>query len=202
MRRSREEVERTHARIVERAAVLFRERGIDGIGLADLMQEAGLTHGGFYRHFPSKDELVAAACAHALAESARRMRRRAERDAGDPLAAVVNGFLSENHVADPGRGCAIAALGSDIFRCGDETREAFTEGVAELIAVIAALQPRGKLEARRERAMTTLASMLGAVIIARGVTDPALRQSLLEAMRRRLLGSRAQQLGKGKPHAG
>ena len=68
MRHSREEAARTHARIVERAATLFRERGIDGIGLADVMQEAGLTHGGFYKHFASKDALVATACAHALSE--------------------------------------------------------------------------------------------------------------------------------------
>ncbi len=128
MRRSREEAARTHARIVERAAVLFRERGIDGIGLADLMKEAGLTHGGFYRHFPSKDGLAAEACALALAESARRMRRRAEKSPENPPAAVIEGFLSREHVADPGRGCAVAALGSDMFRCGDETREAFTAG--------------------------------------------------------------------------
>src|SRR5215471_10812441 len=187
MRRSREEVMRTHARIVERAAVLFRERGIDGIGLADLMQEAGLTHGGFYRHFPSKDELVAAACAQALTESARRMRRRAQKDPSDPLGAVVKGFLSRDHVADPGRGCAIAALGSDIFRCGAETREAFTQGVAELIAAMAELQQEGSARERRERAITTLASMLGAVIIARGVSDPELRDTMLEVMRRQLL---------------
>jgi TetR/AcrR family transcriptional regulator, transcriptional repressor for nem operon len=201
MRRSREEVMRTHARIVERAAVLFRERGIDGIGLADLMQQAGLTHGGFYRHFPSKEELVAAACAHALAESARRMRRRAAKDPDDPLAAVIDGFLSADHVADPGHGCAIAALGSDIFRCSAETREAFTEGVAELVAVMTELQKKGNLSARRERALTTLASMLGAVIIARGVSDPELRQSLLEAMRRRLLRRVRRARARVKSHA-
>ena len=187
MRRTREETERTHARIVERAAVLFRERGIDGIGLADVMQEAGLTHGGFYKHFASKDALVATACAHALSESARRMRRRAAKDPRHALAAVVSGFLSEKHVADAGRGCAVAALGSDMFRCGDETRDAFTRGVSELIAVMAELQPAGGPRARRAAAMTTFAGMLGAVVIARGVTDPALSRDLLKTMRRRLL---------------
>ena len=201
MRRSREEVMRTHARIVERAAVLFRERGIDGIGLAGLMQEAGLTHGGFYRHFPSKDELVAAACAQALVESARRMRRRAQKDPADPLGAVVKGFLSRDHVADPGHGCAIAALGSDIFRCGAETREAFTEGVAQLIAAMAELQQEGSFRERRERAMTTLASMLGAVIIARGVSDPELRDNMLEVMRCQLLGRAAGARARRRPHA-
>ena len=93
MRHSREEAARSHARIVERAATLFRERGIDGIGLADLMHEAGLTHGGFYKHFDSKDGLAAEACAHGLSESARRMRRRAEKNPADPLASVIEGIL-------------------------------------------------------------------------------------------------------------
>ena len=141
MRQSREEAARTHARIVEKAAVLFRERGIDGIGLADLMHEAGLTHGGFYKHFESKDGLAAEACAHGLAESARRMRRRAEKNPADPLAAVIEGFLSAEHVEDAGRGCTVAALGSDMFRCAEPTREAFTKGVAELIAIMAEVQP-------------------------------------------------------------
>jgi len=199
MRHSREEAQRTRDRIVERAAVLFRERGIDGIGLADLMREAGLTHGGFYRHFPSKDSLVAEACAHALSESARRMRRRAERHPEDSLAALIEGFLSESHVADAGHGCAVAALGSDIFRCGRETREAFTEGVAELVRVIAEAMPDGVATERRERAMATFAAMLGAVVIARGVSDPALRRDMLEATRRQLASrTRKTRRGKGK----
>src|SRR5260370_41853067 len=113
MRQSREEAARTHARIVEKAAVLFRERGIDGIGLADLMHEAGLTHGGFYKHFESKDRLAAEACAHGLAESARRMRRRTGRDSADPLAAVVGGLPSAGRAAGgaPRRPPAGAGLG-------------------------------------------------------------------------------------------
>jgi TetR/AcrR family transcriptional regulator, transcriptional repressor for nem operon len=187
MRHSREEAARTHARIVERAAALFRERGLDGIGLADLMHEAGLTHGGFYKHFESKEGLAAEACAHGLAQSARRMRRRAEKNPDDPLASVIEGFLSAEHVEDAGRGCTVAALGSDMFRCAEVTRTAFTAGVAELIAIMAELQPEGSPEARREAAMTTFAAMLGAVVLARGVNDPKLRRALIESMRRRLL---------------
>jgi TetR/AcrR family transcriptional repressor of nem operon len=186
MRRSRAETERTHSRIVERAAVLFREHGVEGIGLAGLMQEAGLTHGGFYRHFTSKDGLVAEACTHALEESVRRMRRRAERHPDAPLQAVIEGFLSADHVGDAGRGCAVAALGSDIFRCGPATREAFTRGVAELITLMAELQPQDDARARRDAAIASFAGMLGAVIMARGVSDPGLRRELLESMRRHL----------------
>jgi TetR/AcrR family transcriptional repressor of nem operon len=198
MRHSREEAARTHARIVERAATLFRERGIDGIGLADLMHEAGLTHGGFYKHFDSKDGLAAEACAHGLSESARRMRRRAEKNPADPLASVIEGFLSAEHVEDAGRGCTVAALGSDMFRCAEPTRAAFTQGVAELIAIMTELQPEGSLEVRREAAMTSFAAMLGAVVLARGVNDPKLRRALLDSMRRHLLPASP----KGKRHDG
>jgi TetR/AcrR family transcriptional repressor of nem operon len=202
MRQSREEAARTHARIVEKAAVLFRERGIDGIGLADLMHEAGLTHGGFYKHFESKDGLAAEACAHGLAESARRMRRRAEKNPADPLAAVIEGFLSAEHVEDAGRGCTVAALGSDMFRCAEPTREAFTKGVAELIAIMAEVQPEESLAARREAAMTNFAAMLGAVVLARGVSDPKLRHELIDSMRRRLLPASPAKTRKGKRHGG
>lgn len=203
MRHSREEAARTHARIVERAATLFRERGIDGIGLADLMHEAGLTHGGFYKHFVSKDGLAAEACAHGLSQSARRMRRRAEKNPADPLAAVIEGFLSAEHVDDAGRGCTVAALGSDMFRCAEPTRTAFTEGVAELIQIMTELQPTegpgGSLAARREAAMTTFAAMLGAVVLARGVNDPKLRKALIGSMRRRLLPAAEKPLRRPTP---
>jgi TetR/AcrR family transcriptional repressor of nem operon len=197
MRRSRQEAARTHARIVERAAMLFRERGLDGIGLADLMHEAGLTHGGFYKHFGSKDELTAEACAHGLAESLRRLRHRVEQNPADPLAAVIEEFLSLEHVEDAGRGCTVAALGSDMFRCATKTREAFTKGVSALIDALAELQPAGSAKARHEAAMTTFAAMLGTVVLARGVTDPALRAELIESMRRRLLPT-----AKGRRNAG
>jgi TetR/AcrR family transcriptional repressor of nem operon len=202
MRQSREEAARTHARIVEKAAVLFRERGIDGIGLADLMHEAGLTHGGFYKHFDSKDELTAEACAHGLAESARRMRRRAEKNPADPLAGVIEGFLSAQHVEDAGRGCTVAALGSDMFRCAEPTRGAFTRGVAELIAIMAEVQPEKTVAARQEAAMTNFAAMLGAVVLARGVSDPKLRHELIDSMRRRLLPASPTKTRKAKRRGG
>ena len=198
MRKSREEAAETRKRIVKAAACEFREKGIVATGLADLMKAAGMTHGGFYKHFDSKDGLAAEACAHGLSESARRMRRRAEKNPADPLASVIEGFLSAEHVEDAGRGCTVTALGSDMFRCGDETRDAFTRGVSELIAVMAELQPAGGPRARRAAAMTTFAAMLGAVVLARGVNDPKLRRALLDSMRRHLLPAPP----KGKRHDG
>ena len=166
------------------------------------MHEAGLTHGGFYKHFDSKDGLAAEACAHGLAESARRMRRRAEKNPADPLAGVIEGFLSAEHVEDAARGCTVAALGSDMFRCAEPTREAFTKGVAELIAIMAEVQPEETPAARREAAMTNFAAMLGAVVLARGVSDPKLRRDLIDSMRRRLLPASPAKTRKGKRHGG
>jgi TetR/AcrR family transcriptional repressor of nem operon len=187
MRRSREETARTRARIVEKAAVLFREKGIEGVGLADLMQDAGLTHGGFYRHFASRDELVSEACSLAFMESVQRMTGRAAADPDHGLEKIVNAFLCESHVANPGRGCGVAALGGDVFRRDERTRDAFTKGVTALIALLASLQPGRTAVKRREQAMVAYASMLGALIMARGVDDPALRRSILETVRRAIL---------------
>jgi TetR/AcrR family transcriptional repressor of nem operon len=188
MRRSKEETTRTRARIVERAAALFREKGIEGIGLADLMGDVGMTHGGFYRHFGSREELVAEACRRAFADSVRRMTGRAAADPERALEAIVKPFLSEAHVADPGRGCAIAALSGEIHRRDERAREAFTAGVEAIIDCLAAYQPGRTQAKRRERATATFAAMLGAVIIARGVDEPALRRSVLQATRQAVLG--------------
>jgi TetR/AcrR family transcriptional repressor of nem operon len=115
---------------------------------------------------------------------------------------VIAGFLSAEHVEDAGRGCTVAALGSDMFRCAEPTREAFTKGVAELIAIMAEVQPEESLAARREAAMTNFAAMLGAVVLARGVSDPKLRHDLLDSMRRRLLPASPAKTRKGKRHGG
>jgi TetR/AcrR family transcriptional repressor of nem operon len=188
MRRSKEETARTRACIVERAAVLFREKGLEGIGLADLMREVGLTHGGFYRHFASRDELVVEACRRAFADSVRRMASRAAAEPARGLEAIVNAFLCEAHAADRGRGCAIAALGGEIHRHDERARDAFTAGVGAIIDHLAQYQPgRTKVE-RRERATASFAAMLGALVIARGVNEPALRRSVLRSTRQALLG--------------
>jgi TetR/AcrR family transcriptional repressor of nem operon len=120
-------------------------------------------------------------------ESAGRMSGRAAADPGHGLETIVNAFLSESHAANPGRGCAVAALGSDVFRRDERTREAFTKGITALIDVLASFQPGRTGVKRREQAVVTYASMLGALIMARGVDDPTLRRSILEAARRAIL---------------
>src|SRR5216110_2787030 len=113
MKVSREQAAQNRERIVEAAAQLFRERGFEGIGVADLMKEAGLTHGGFYGHFSSKQDLVAEASARALMRSLALFSDAAERETADPLSAIASAYLSRRHRDKPGEGCLLAALGSD-----------------------------------------------------------------------------------------
>src|SRR5437868_4212921 len=114
MKVSRQQAAINHDRIVETAAQLFRERGYEGIGVADLMKEAGLTHGGFYGHFASKEELIAEASVRALTESLARLSNIAERAHDDPLSAMAEAYLTSGHRDDPGDGCLLAALGTEV----------------------------------------------------------------------------------------
>src|SRR5262245_10098091 len=113
MKVTREQAVENRERIVAAAARLFREHGFDGIGVADIMKSAGLTHGGFYGHFGSKDDLAAEACARALDRSVTKWDAIAAAD-GDPLATIVGSYLSEAHRDRPGSGCMVAAVGSDV----------------------------------------------------------------------------------------
>src|SRR6476469_9112942 len=117
MRYSKEHKQETHDRIVRKASVRLREKGAHGIGVADLMKEAGLTHGGFYAHFDSRDALVIEAFAYAMDRSIARWRKLAEETSTDKrFAAIVESYLTPLHRDDPGRGCAITSLGAEIAR--------------------------------------------------------------------------------------
>src|ERR1700730_18489404 len=118
MKVSREQAAANRERIVEVAGKLFRENGFDGIGVADLMKEAGLTHGGFYRHFKSKDDLAGEACSRAMARASDRWSSLARMPPGDARAEIVKQYLTESHCDGPGKGCLFAALGSDAGREG------------------------------------------------------------------------------------
>src|SRR3954469_22029107 len=122
MKVSREQAVENRERIVETAARLFRERGFEGIGVADLMKSAGLTHGGFYGHFASKEDLIAQASAHALGRAQEHWDKFAERVQDEPLAKLQTWYLSEAHRDHPGAGCLLAALGADAARQGGAVR--------------------------------------------------------------------------------
>jgi TetR/AcrR family transcriptional regulator, transcriptional repressor for nem operon len=182
MRVSREQAAENRERIVRVAAKLFRERGFDGIGVADLMKAAGLTHGGFYGNFASKDDLVAEASGRALEELAQYWSTVIEKAPESAFATIVDRYLSEGHRDAPGQGCLVAALGSDLRRQARPVRRAVTDGVNAFIGQLMQVIPGKSKAARRRRALTDFAAMVGAVTIARAVDDPALSKDVLGAV--------------------
>ncbi|MGH7073234.1 MAG: TetR/AcrR family transcriptional regulator [Stellaceae bacterium] len=190
MKVSREQATENRERIVKVAAKLFRERGFDGIGVADLMKEAGLTHGGFYGHFASKEDLAAEACGRALDKSLQKWSATIEKAPGEALSKIVDSYLSEAHRDGPGSGCVVAALGSDLGRQAPPIRRVATAGIDAFIGQLMRLVPGKSKSARRRQALSGFAAMVGAVTIARAVDDPALSKDMLEAVASSLSGPR------------
>ncbi len=188
MKVSREQAAESRQRVIEVASKLFREHGLDGIGVADLMKSAGFTHGGFYRHFGSKEELMAEACTRAVDASVSKLRERIDQTPENPLAAVMSSYLSSAHCEHPGEGCALAALGSEASRHGEAVRHAMTQGIREFIDLLTMIVPGRSKSARYEKALTTYASMVGAVVLARNVDDPALAEQILQSVSTSILG--------------
>src|ERR1044072_7813618 len=176
MKVSREQAAGRRERMLEAAAQRFRERGFDGIGVADLMKEAGLTHGGFYGHFSSKEELIREASARALTNTFALFRQQAEGAAGNPLAAVANSYLSSRHRDDPGTGCLLAALGPDVSRQGQGGRRTGTDYVRSAVDLLTTRIPGKPKAARRRKAISTYATLVGTMVMARAVGDRALSQ--------------------------
>jgi TetR/AcrR family transcriptional repressor of nem operon len=177
MRVSREKAAENRERIVETAARMFREYGFDGVGVDAIMNGAGLTHGGFYGHFGSKDDLAAEAVTRAL-------RRGVEKQSGyTKLRDLIRGYLSERHCADRANGCAIAALGADMARQGEGIRRGLTAHVHAQLDRLTGLLRHGTAASRRKRAIMALTGMVGALTLARAVDDPALSKELLATAR-------------------
>jgi TetR/AcrR family transcriptional repressor of nem operon len=181
MKVSREQAAANRERIVDTAAQLFRERGFEGIGVADLMSEAGLTHGGFYGHFSSKEDLMAEASARALSQTLASWSKLTERAHEDPLSALAKAYLSSSHRDDPGAGCLLAALGPEVSRQGPQVRRAVTDYLKSACDVLAKLAPGKSKAARRQKVIASYATMVGAMVMARAVDDRALSQEILDA---------------------
>lgn len=184
MRVTKAQVEANHERIVGEAARLLRERGPEGVGVAELMKRAGFTHGGFYGHFASKEALVAEACERAFAESAERVARRLGDGGAEAVRGYVESYLTQRHCADRTQGCAAAALAGDVARESEPVRAAFTRGLGGLVGALA-VKLSGR--ARRRRALALLATLAGALALARAVDDPKLSGEILAAAREDLL---------------
>jgi TetR/AcrR family transcriptional repressor of nem operon len=168
MRYSREHKLETHARIVKKASVRLREKGAHGIGVADLMKDAGLTHGGFYAHFDSREALVIEAFAYAMDRGRERWRKLAEATPPDKrLAALVASYLTPLHRDDPGNGCAVPTLGAEIARESPKTRKAFAAKLEQMIELFAAQIADLPPKQARRKAMATIATMMGTMVLAR-----------------------------------
>jgi TetR/AcrR family transcriptional regulator, transcriptional repressor for nem operon len=187
MKVTREEAARNRERIVDAAARLFRERGFEGIGVADLMKEVGLTHGGFYGHFASKDELEIEACTRALSHSLAAWRKRAEQGREHPLSAITDGYLTARHRDDPGGGCLLAALASDVSRRSGGVRHAVTDYLNAAFDLLQRFTPGRTKAARRRKAIHLYASLIGALVMARAVDDDALSREILGTVREDML---------------
>ncbi|GAA5232581.1 TetR family transcriptional regulator [Verticiella sediminum] len=183
MKVTRAQAEENRERIVAESSRLFREKGFSGVGLNDLMQAAGLTRGGFYGHFASKQDLEVEACRQALQANAAYWRRRRERDPADALADYVGFYTSPRHRDHPGEGCALAALAVDVARTGGEARAVYAEGVEKLVGFLAELMEGDSTEVRRERALAVLPTLIGTLLLSRAVGEGELAEALASAGR-------------------
>lgn len=191
MRVSREKAAEHRDRIIDAAGALFRTKGFGGIGLADIMKAADLTHGGFYGHFASKDDLVAQASRRTMARAATNWTKLVEASPDKPYAALLKHYLSPKHRDDPGQGCVFAALGNDAARSGKIVREAFADGLAPLIDILTQSIPGKSIPsksktARRRKAVAAMATLVGALTLARAVEGTPLSDEMLEAAHREL----------------
>ena len=188
MRYSKEHKFQTHARIVKRASVKLREKGAHGIGVADLMKEAGLTHGGFYAHFDSRDALMIEAFTHAMDRSTENWKEQSEgAPAEKRLSAIVNSYLSAEHRDNPGQGCAVPALAAEIARESAKTRKAFAGRMAQLVETLARQFHGLPPKAARKQAMATLATMMGSLVMARVAGSGEFSDDILKSGREAVL---------------
>lgn len=179
--------EATHERIVETAARAIRRTGYDGTSVADIMKEAGLTHGGFYAHFASRDAMLAEAADRAGADAVASVARIAAASAPQKaLQALLNNYLSEAHVKNSERGCPLAALGSEMPRQAPEVRRASTRRIKEMIDLVARHLPEWGQPGAHQQALVTVSTMVGALLLARAVDDAKLSKALCDAARKHL----------------
>ena len=179
---SQAEKAETHQRIVDVASRRFRELGLDGISVADIMKEAGLTVGGFYKHFASRDELVV----EALAAACQQMDE-SGLTAQSTLKKSIQTYLSEAHRDDITSGCPISALVNDTARSTDDAREVYTERLEASLTLLESQMPEGTEGNRRAKAMLIYSAYVGALGLSRAVPDPKLSRQILNAVSSELI---------------
>jgi TetR/AcrR family transcriptional repressor of nem operon len=182
LRVSRAQAAANRDRVLDVAGRLFREKGFDGVGVVDIMAEAGLTHGGFYGQFQSKDDLAAQACARVGEASAERWEALRAADPERALAAIVASYLSNRQCDDPGNGCLLSSVAVDVSRRKGPLQTVFTRGLVRLLDILKSVVPGRTEPAKRERALATLSGLVGAVILARAIDDRQLGDELIAAV--------------------
>lgn len=195
MKVSKQQAAENRARIVTEAARLFREKGLSGIGVDALTKAAGLTHGSLYSRFGSKEQLTAEALAEALKRSAVTLYPPDAATTPGAFATVIARYLSPSHRDTPGTGCALAAVGCEVARHGPAVRQVLTEGLRNSAGRLSTVLPdqARPAEAKTDQALAVLASMVGALILARAVDDPDLSDRILHASQRRIIETTTQQ---------
>jgi TetR/AcrR family transcriptional repressor of nem operon len=189
MKVNREQAAQNRERVLDAAAQLYREHGFNGIGVADVMKSAGLTHGAFYGQFSSKDELMEQACARAFARAVDYWQTRIDDAGNEPqkaLISVTKTYLSVAHRDAPGDGCALAALGAEAARGKPKLRRTFSAGLQALATTIAPLMPGKSKAMQHEEALAAYASLVGALVLSRAVEDDKLSASILRAVAARI----------------
>ncbi len=184
MRYSKEHKNATHDRIVRKASMRLREQGIHGVGVAELMKDAGLTHGGFYSHFESREALMVEAVTYAMDRSMASWRELTDDlPPSQRLAVIADAYLSKQHRDDPGRGCAVLAVGAEIARETAKTRRAFAAKVTAMIEMLAEQMEGVPAKQARQQASAMLASMVGTLLLARVTGAGELSDEILAAGR-------------------
>jgi TetR/AcrR family transcriptional repressor of nem operon len=181
MRVSRIQAAENRETVINVASRLFRERGFDGIGLKDLMEAAGLTQGGFYKQFASKEDLVAQASRRALESATLRWSAATAENPEDPLGAVIAFYLSTEHREEKMDGCPVVALGADAARQGSDVKASFEAGIKAYLELLERLIAETDSEGPNGKAMVILSTMVGALTLSRVVNDPDLAQAFLDA---------------------
>ncbi|MFE1996267.1 TetR/AcrR family transcriptional regulator [Streptomyces parvulus] len=185
MGHSQAEKAATRERVLRIASRRIRVDGVDRPGVAELMKEAGLTHGGFYKHFSSRDDLITQAADFALAEGTAKMERSAHRNEQDARAGLIDAYLAKQHRDGPATGCALVTLGAAAARGEQHVKQAYENQVRTYLDLIAGLD--GDRGNAGSEAMLTLSAMVGAVLISRAVADKAFSDELLETVAEQLV---------------
>lgn len=169
-------------RVLRKAARKIREEGVSRPSIADLMKEAGLTHGGFYKHFASRDEFIAQAAVAALADGSAKMEKAARLNKAAPRAGLIEAYLSKQHRDVPGTGCALVTLGAAAGRGGAQFKDAYEQQVRTYLDLLAGLTQEPDSGETRNEALLILSAMVGAVLMARAVADPELSDEILTSV--------------------